>query len=191
MCRSLERHRLLALANQRQCLFKAKDVLHFAPEPVVSSVIRPEAARYMTGDITPGRADRVLDIERIDEPDSSWDVIVCSHVLEHVNDKLALSQMHRVLRGGGWLVIMVPLVEGWGATYENSRVVDKDQREKHFGQGDHVRFYGRDIRSRIERAGFSIEHEETAFGEDVVRYSLSRGEKVFLCKKAAPAGFDA
>ena len=184
-CRSLERHRLLGLADAERNLFDGKAVLHFAPEPVLRKLIETKAARYVSADITHGRADKVLNIERINEPDGSWDVIVCCHVLEHVNDEAALKEMHRVLGEDGLLILMVPIIEGWESTYENLEIVDGEQREKHFGQNDHVRYYGRDLRDRIASAGFIIELEATASGEEAVRYSLMRGEKVFLSRKAA------
>lgn len=184
-CRSLERNRLLGLTDQALNLFENKKVLHFAPEPVLRKIIEGKAVQYVSADITPGRADMVLNIERLELPDASWDVIVCSHVLEHVNDGLALKEMYRVLKDGGLLVLLVPIIEGWESTYENSEVVGLEQRDKHFGQDDHVRYYGRDLRNRIDDAGFSIERESTSSGLDSARFSLIRGEKVFLCRKTA------
>ncbi len=184
-CGGLERHRLLALAADERELFTGREVLHFAPEAAFVRFIQPKARRYVTADLIPGRADRVMNIEALDAPNESWDVILCSHVLEHVDDRLALSEMFRVLRCGGLLIVMVPIIEGWDRTYEEDGVATDELREAHYGQSDHVRYYGRDLRERIARAGFSIDTEYTAFGGDVVKYSLLRGEKVFLCRKAA------
>ena len=77
---------------------------------------------------------------------------------------------------------MIPIVEGWDISYENPTIVDSERRALHFGQMDHVRYYGRDIRERLKAAGFVVA-EYTAFGEECVRYSLLRGEKVFVCRK--------
>lgn len=109
-------------------------------------------------------------------------MIVCSHVLEHVNDRLALVELYRILRPGGQLIVMVPIIEGWEASYENDAITSDQDRELHFGQYDHVRYYGRDIRQRLMDSGFTIK-EYTAFGADVITYSLLRGEKVFICTK--------
>lgn len=181
-CGSYERHRLLALSNKKHNFFKNKEILHFAPEVVVAKLIKGSAVKYVTADIIEGRADRVLNIEHIDDPDNKWDVIVCSHVLEHVDDKKALSELYRVLRNNGVLIIMVPIVEGWKHTYENENVSTDSERELHYGQNDHVRYYGSDIRERISSPGFIIE-EDTAYGEDAVTYGLLRGETVFICRK--------
>lgn len=181
-CGSLDRHRLLALTDQQEDLFSGKEVLHFAPESAISRLIAPRAKRYLTADIDAARADIVLDIERIEQPAESWDLIVCSHVLEHVNDQAALAELFRVLRRGGQLVAMVPVVEGWATSYEDPAIVTEREREAHFGLNDHVRYYGQDIRERFKKAGFDT-REVTAFGADVVKYGLMRGEKVFLCTK--------
>ena len=181
-CSSFERHRLLTLVNHEQCFFLEKDVLHFAPEPVLSRIIKTQAKRYLTADLMAENSDCILDIEQIDQPSESWDVILCSHVLEHVNDDLALRESYRILREDGLLLVIAPIIEGWDKTYENINIASKQDRDLHFGQSDHVRYFGRDIRARIKNAGFSI-FEYTAYGPDVVQYGLLRGEKVFACKK--------
>jgi len=103
-------------------------------------------------------------------------------VLEHVDDAKALSEIYRVLKPGGVALIMLPVIEGWSTTYENPRVTTPEERKRHYGQSDHVRYYGADIRERIKRAGFALD-EFTAEGEDVLTYALQRGEKVFIATK--------
>jgi SAM-dependent methyltransferase len=181
-CQSLERHRLIALTSRTRNFFIDKDVLHFAPETVLSRIIYSQAKQYTTADLIPGRADIVLNCEKIDQPDESWDVIACFHVLEHVNDHLALQEFYRILRKRGELLVMAPVIEGWDTTYENPNIVTKKDRELHFGQHDHVRIYGRDIRNRLENAGFEFK-EYTAYGDDCVKYGLIRGDKIFVCMK--------
>lgn len=183
-CRSLERHRLFHLVHRRGALsFAGADVLHFAPERFLRDLIKAENPRsYVTADIEPGRADLVLNLEALDRPDASQDVVVASHVLEHVNDTLAMAELFRILRPKGRLVAMVPLVEGWRRTYENPAIVSDSDRLLHFGQEDHVRFYGADFRDRLTTAGFEVSDHD-ADGGECVRYALHRGEKVFVATK--------
>lgn len=184
-CQSRERHRLLKLAmDKRFVTFTGRDVLHFAPEPIVMQLADQQGFRSrITADIQPGRADRVLDIENIALPDASIDLIICSHVLEHVDDARALAEMRRALRPGGQIVIMVPIVEGWETSYEDAAITSKADRHQHFGQFDHIRYYGGlDFRRRVGAAGFDLS-EFTAGGSECVRYSLQRGERVFLATK--------
>ncbi len=103
-------------------------------------------------------------------------------MLEHVNDKLALASIHRVLRPGGILIAMVPIVEGWETTYENPAITSKEDRKRHYGSGNHVRFYGRDFRNRLAQAGFAV-REYTGTPDEVFRYRLNRGERVFVATR--------
>ncbi len=157
-------------------------VLHFAPEPCLARLLRNRAGEHVTADIAPGRADRVFDIEAINAPADAFDCVVCSHVLEHVDDRLALAEIHRVLRPNGTALIMLPVIEGWARTYERDDLRTAEERKRHYGQADHLRFYGADVRERINSAGFALE-EFTAEGEDVVTYGLQRGEKLFIARK--------
>jgi len=180
-CDSLERHRLVGLwlgSNPVEGL----EVLHFAAEPGLSRLFEAVPTRYRTADLAPGY-DLVLNIEDIDLSDESIDLVVCSHVLEHVDDSKALSEIRRILRPGGRVLLMFPIVEGWENTYENPAHTQPEDRAKYFGQSDHVRYYGRNVRGRITDAGFHIS-EFTAEEPGVSLYRLSRGEKIFIATKA-------
>ena len=103
-------------------------------------------------------------------------------MLEHVDDRKAVPELFRILRPGGLLIAMFPMVEGWDTTYENPAVTLPEERLLHFGQHDHVRFFGRDARSRLATPGFVVS-EYTAVEPYVRKYGLMRGEKIFLCHK--------
>jgi SAM-dependent methyltransferase len=176
---------LFVLLDKRYGFIRADgSTLHFAPEPQVRTYLRTASGSYRSADIEDPHADHRENIEATSFPDQAFDQIVCSHVLEHVDDRRALGELFRILKPGGALVAMVPMVEGWNNTYEDSTIGDPGARELHFGQHNHVRFYGRDFRDRITEAGFEL-HEYSADGADVVRYGLSRGEKVFVCSRPA------
>ena len=182
-CKSLERHRLLSLLVTERPNIVTGKVLHFAPEPSVTRFVKPLAGSYITADVDGRRADLALDIENMSSVEEhSFDLIVCSHVLEHVDDGRALREMHRILRPGGTALLMTPVIEGWAKTYENPSVTSREGRVAHFGQSDHVRYYGSDLRDRITSAGFMLE-EFTAEEPKVLRYGLRRGEKVFIARK--------
>jgi SAM-dependent methyltransferase len=184
-CKSLERHRLLKLwLDGNPPAIQGRDVLHFAREDCVTGFIKPLAGRYVTADIDAGRADLVLNIERLDLPASSFDVAICSHVLEHVDDRKALAELYRILRPGGLCILAVPIVEGWDATFEDAAVTKPEERAVYFGQFDHIRYYGADFRDRIRKAGFSLS-EFTAVEPHVTRHGLIRGEKIFLAHRPA------
>jgi SAM-dependent methyltransferase len=181
-CWSLERHRLLKLwLNSAPNSVKGR-VLHFAPEPAVADFIQPLATQYVSADLKQGEADIALNIEKTGLPSASFDCVVCSHVLEHVDDKAALAEIGRILAPSGIAILMVPIVEGWEKTFEDTALSTPAARRLFYGQADHIRFYGRDFRDRVLSAGFSLS-EFTAAEPNVSRYSLCRGEKVFVARK--------
>lgn len=182
-CNSLERQRFLVVADRREKFFTGRDVLHFAPELSIRRYLQTQGLRsYKTADLFAPNVDLRLNIEKIDQPTSSYDAVLCSHVLEHVDDRKALFEIHRILRVGGLLIAMFPIVEGWDETYENEAVSEPSDRLLHFGQHDHVRFFGRDVREKFKTAGFELT-EITAQEPDVSHFGLSRGEKIFLGRR--------
>ena len=156
-CLSLERHRALAICAGQEPLFEGKELLHFAPEPSLTAFIRSKGVKsYKTCDLFKTDVDLRIDICNIALPDQSFDLVLCLHVLEHVpDDRKAMSELRRILRPSGMAIIMVPLEEGLDETYENPSVVSAADRLIHFGQEDHARYYGRDLRDRLREAGFS------------------------------------
>lgn len=185
-CRSLERHRLLWSWYKSKKITFDQPILHFAAqsggEKVFQKQWRKEYQNYKTADLFKN-ADVVVNIEQIDLPDESVGTVICNHVLEHVNDKKAIAEVHRILKPDGLFIVSVPLIEGWSSTCENEDIVTKDEKVLHFGQGDHLRFYGRDFRDRLQSGGFNNISEITAEGAAVIEMGLSRGEKIFICRK--------
>lgn len=190
-CGSLERHRLLTLASREHDFFRDKAVLHFAPETAIRKLVldqRPYS--YTTADLFAEGVDRKENIESLTIADESFDVVICLHVLEHVNDRKAARELFRVLKPGGTLIAMFPICEGWDETFEDASRRSPNERLLYFGQHDHVRYFGRDARMRLGSAGFRVE-EFTAVEPDVSRYGLSRGEKVFVCSRPRPYSYAA
>lgn len=158
-CGALERHRLTWLYFKRCTnLFSEEPgkVLHIAPENCFEARLRKWlGGAYITADINNPNAMVRMDIMDIHYPDQSFDIIYCSHVLEHVlDDKKALRELFRVLKRGGWAVILVPIYSN--ETFEDSSVIDPLERRRLFGQDDHVRRYGPDFIARLQEAGFVV-----------------------------------
>lgn len=161
-CGSLTRHRHAWLFLEGY--FKKREsvtILHFSPEKPIADRLRTmPAIQYFTTQYDRSlKADYHLDIQQIDLPDNHFDVVICSHVLEHIpDDRIAMKEMYRILKPGGCALIMVPL---WPSeqheTYENAAIIDPRDRIIHFGQFDHLRIYGLDITERLKKVGFSVE----------------------------------
>jgi SAM-dependent methyltransferase len=182
----LERHRLFFLTFEQKCfnvgggLFEP--VVHFAAEAILEKTLRRNCKEYRTADLF-NPADLKLNIEAIDIEDEMVGTVIANHVFEHVDDLKAATEIYRILKPGGKLIASVPIIEGWASSYENPSVTTDDERVLHFGQKDHIRFYGSDFRQRISRVGFRELAEFTAEGEDVIKYGLVRGEKIFVFTK--------
>lgn len=186
-CGALERHRLIALFfREWSDLFSGgnRSMLHFSPEAVFEQQFRhiPELD-YLTADLSDPRVMVRMDISAIPYPDHHFDIIYCSHVLEHVpDDRQAMRELRRVLKPSGWAVLQVPVTVE--TTVEDPTVTDPQERLRLFGQEDHVRRYGIDYPQRLEAAGFrvlAIPAERIAGEARVARLGLDGDEKIFFC----------
>lgn len=166
-CGSLERHRA-AMKTWREStnLFTAHlRVLHVAPETSLMPALRSAPnLHYVTGDLTPGRADTVVDLTDITDPDQSYDVVIASHVLEHIPDDIAaMREVRRVLADDGWAFLAVPTFDGLPEIYEDWAITTPAGRLEAFGQWDHVRRYTScGFESRLAQAG--LQHVKSGPG---------------------------
>lgn len=161
-CLSLERHRLIWLYLQEKTnFFQTKlNVLHIAPEPCfMKRFEKQHGDTYITADIESPLAKVKMDIHQIPFGENHFDVVLCNHVLEHVeNDIKAMTEIKRVLKPGGWAILQVPFFSPVpDVTFEDASIIDPREREKIFGQDDHVRMFGKDYSKRIQRAGLKAE----------------------------------
>ena len=184
-CLSLERHRLLWLWLLRESdigrgAMALPRLLHIAPEVALMRKFRKmyarEAERYVTADLESPLADMHFDVQQIPIEDKAFDCVICNHILEHVeDDRKALSEIHRVLRKGGWGVILSPVELEREKTFEDDTITDREERTRIFGQYDHRRIYGRDYAERLQEAGFEvydIPYKEAFTAAEQRRYAL-------------------
>jgi SAM-dependent methyltransferase len=114
--------------------------------------------QYITLDLESPLAKVHADVQALPFPDATFDVVFCNHVLEHVaDDRLAMREMRRVMRPGGWGVMLSPVDEARAATFEDDAITDPAERTRLFGQYDHRRVYGRDYADRLREAGFEVD----------------------------------
>jgi SAM-dependent methyltransferase len=110
------------------------------------------------GDAAPSRPTFCTgDAFRLPFADGSFDVVICSEVLEHLPDyRAALDELDRVLEAGGTLAVSVP-------RSGPERVCWALSEEYHQVEGGHVRVFDRaDLRAAIEGKGFAFRDREYA-----------------------------
>lgn len=189
-CGSLGRQRMLRLYFDAHpdLLAAGTSFLHFAPEYCLMKAFeRAPGVEYRTADIDSPLADDEVDLMRTPYADASFDLILCSHVLEHVeDDRRALAEIHRILNPGGRALLLVPIDPKLGHTIEDPSVTDPVERLERFGQEDHCRAYGRDLVERFGAAGFDVEPDRYGAGlpaDSVERMKLPVDEEIYVCRK--------
>ena len=179
---SLERHRLLwlYLTNETNFFTSKKKVLHMAPEQCFLSRFKKLNHEYITADIDSPIADVKADIVNLPFTDNSFDVVLCNHVLEHIQDDTkAMKELFRVMKKGGMGIFQVPQDLNRDVTFEDNSITDPKERAKIFGQYDHVRVYGRDYFDKLRSIGFKVEevnYSQKISSELSSRYRLMEGE---------------
>jgi SAM-dependent methyltransferase len=187
---SLERHRQMWLYLQNETDFFTKNykVLHIAPEQeFLRRFKKMKNLDYTSADLFSPIVDVKADILDLPFDDESFDVVICNHVLEHIeDDKKAMSELYRVMKKGGWGILQVPMKNSLEKTYEDFSITDPKERQKHFGQYDHVRWYGMDYFDRLKSVGFDAEanfYSQKFSEEDIKRFGLNKNEILPVVRK--------
>lgn len=163
-------------------------MLHVAPEVCLRRKFEKllPADNYVTADLESPLAKVKMDVQAIPFADQTFDIVFCNHVLEHVeDDHLAIRELHRVTKRGGWGVLLSPVDDSRADTFEDDSIVDKNERTRIFGQYDHRRIYGRDYADRLRAEGWQV--IEVDLFADLApnlqkRYAL-RPEKLYIVRK--------
>jgi|TARA_B110000971_G_scaffold200715_1_gene218996 SAM-dependent methyltransferase len=187
---SLERHRLLwlYLKNETGVFSKKIKLLHFAPEQAFyKSFKKLSNIQYDTIDINSPLAKIRADICDLPIKDNTYDFILCNHVLEHIlDDNKAISELYRVLKKDGVGIFQVPIDMKKEFTFQDDSITDKKERNKIFGQYDHVRVYGKDYFTKLKNAGFKVEevdYTKNLSKDEIYRFSIVKGEIIPVCTK--------
>lgn len=176
-CQASDRDRLYGLflkAYVQQRTGQTLRLLDIAPAPRLSQFLKSlPGVQYRSADLMSPLADDKVDITQMDcYADDSFDLIVCSHVLEHVpDDAKAIRELNRILAPQGAAILMVPILLSLQKTDEDPSVTDVNERWRRFGQDDHIRMYERnDFLARLRAGGFQVKSLDVAtFGRDIFR----------------------
>jgi SAM-dependent methyltransferase len=190
-CLSLERHRrtVLFLRGSTNLYSDSLVVLHVAPElGLRRELSQLNNLEYVTADLNASDVSVVMDVTAIDFPNDTFDVILCSHVLEHVpDDRRAMREFRRVVKPTGWALINVPSDPSRVDIFEDTSVLTPEDRLAVFGQADHVRIYSHEgFLERLREAGFAVEVDPLAFSPSERRRFVLDGDggwdHAYLCR---------
>lgn len=182
-CRSHARHRALVVYIEEllRAMPEHSSILHFAPERALARAFASHRKHLYVGvDIGRRAVSARADMTAIPFRSCAFDLVLSSHVLEHVEDeRAALDEIARVLAPGGCAVIMVPMVPNW-----------REMPTVEFGRANyqgHWRQYGSDLAARIDACGLRcaiVQPGERAARELRVRYEIT-DVPIFVATKPA------
>jgi len=189
-CGSFERQRFFMLVFNKFSFINPDKytMLDIAPTFCLQKVFKGNSnIEYVSFDISSPLAEIKGDITKMIFENNSFDIIICSHVLEHIeNDLTALSEINRVLKSNGKAFFQIPLDKKMKSTFEDKTITNPEQRKEIYGQSDHVRIYGLDFPERLEKTGWTYEiiNCSDTFDESLIRkYCLLEDEQIFVCTK--------
>ncbi len=198
ICSSLERHRLtwIFLDNEKLLSKNEKiNVLHVAPEPALfrnlidlsqkNKIVYTPCDKFEEGYVYP-KMTKNYDLTDLPEKDNTFDLVLCSHVLEHIpDDNKALEEIYRVLKPHGKALLLVPLDQKLEKTYEDWTLSSPEERLKAFGQTDHVRMYGTDFDDKIKNIGFEVVQfsSKNFTSDEQFKYGLLEEDILFCATK--------
>lgn len=194
ICYANQRSRLLyAFLTEYMPVPPEANVLHVAPElSLYRYVFQHRPINYYPVDLSPDRYLEVPGVQQVDItaapfPNQMFDLILCNHVLEHIpDDRKAMRELRRMLRPDGVALLQVPLGMRLAATVEDPAVTDPRERERRFGQFDHVRIYEeRDYLARLGETGFRVEvltPDQVAGADAVARFGLNPRERLVVAR---------
>ncbi|MCD6012807.1 MAG: hypothetical protein K0Q79_2669 [Flavipsychrobacter sp.] len=192
-CNASDRERLYALYFLQQFASVNKNnktnLIDFAPSPSLSAFFRRfDFINHRTADLYMEGVDDVVDLTDMSlYADNSFDIFVCSHVLEHIeDDSKAMRELYRILKPGGRGIAMVPIWTKGELVIENLPITTEAERWKYYGQGDHVRLYNRaGFLGRLQNAGFKVsQYTVSDLGETVfARNGIHANSILYIASK--------
>ncbi len=194
MCHDRERHLYLYMKTLGLLEgLKGKKVLAIAPEMnFLKKIFRPDI-NFICGDLHPelyaNHFSPVLkiDLQKLEFRDNEIDVVFANHVLEHIKHyKVALNEIYRVLKPGGYAVLQTPFSPVLSDHFEDDMIDSDELRIKFYGQNDHERIFGMRLFDDISAAGLQLSiyrHDEALADFDSQVYGVNKRESLILARK--------
>jgi SAM-dependent methyltransferase len=166
--------------NKTTLYTKPLKVLHIASETVFFHRLKKQKnIDYFPVDIFPHlylKGTTCLDILNHEIPDNTFEVIICNHVFQYIeDDKKAMRNIFNLMKTGGWGIMQVPIDTSKKETYEDNSITDPLEREKAFGLKEHVRYYSYDYADKLRAVGFKVNVDDysTEFSDgEIYKYGF-------------------
>jgi ubiquinone/menaquinone biosynthesis C-methylase UbiE len=160
----------------------------FGAEYSIKEWFRRNQFCYTTADLFDKSADIKVDIHKTPFSDNTWSLIICNHVLQHVqNFTIALFELNRILKKDGLLILTVATNNNLETTYEDSNIIKKNQCMEEYGQADYLRIFGGNFKNILENAGFLVEIIDGGTFSSNIRAVIGPANhddnRVYLCRK--------
>lgn len=197
-CGASDRDRMIISFLKRNNIEKVKEgtkLLQIAPAQIIERWVKLFAPQidYESTDLYMDGVTFKSDIQNMDNiSDGTYDLIICSHVLEHVQDDMrALAEMKRILKDDGVIIFLVPvdlstneIDEAWG--------LPEEENWRRFGQGDHVRRYGKNgLVERLEKEFYVNQLGLDYFGKEMFeKAGLADSSILYILTKQEKTDFD-
>lgn len=156
-------------------IIRNKRILHFSPEQSLIKPIQKVANEYKTADFevegySYDRIDYSIDISNMKIiANESFDCVIACDVLEHVQNHISgIREVHRILRKGGYCIFTVPQKDNLKVTFEDPTIIGKKERERLYGQADHLRIYGEDFIDILQSSGFKVTAVDKSFFDNKI-----------------------
>lgn len=198
-CGSRERTRaIFELIERYNLLGSATRVLHFSPELGLSDRIKAKVGQelYDSYDLNPQNYSKCIGVKKFDLtvdahllPSRKYDLIIHSHVMEHIHSWVApvLWHIHRSLTRSGTHLFCIPI--SMGHSTSNIGPLSKEERNHQFGQSDHVRRFGHLDIDKTIGAVFRLSPETNGLPFDestAIKYGINiekARREIFMMKK--------
>lgn len=191
MCQSKDRERLIFLflkkLLKKKLIKYSSNIIHFSPErSIEKNFFRKKFVNYITADILAGKVDFILDLQDFKFKKKNFDLVICNHVLEHIeNDLLAMKNIFSIMKSGGIAILQVPFSSNIDKDYKTDAVKSDLDRLNYYGQTDHVRVYSEsNYLKKLKDTGFNVQSDDMLQQkQNIPSYGLNSSEKIIFVIK--------